>query len=824
MRIKAVSNFGSSGDTVAVHRLLKDWTQAGATWNCVINANPGNSQADCPSNGWVMGGSGQNAFVAAPAAKVKVTNGQTGFVSLDVTAEVQAFLAGTSNHGWIVKKAKENVAGRAVFYSKEASNVAYRPRLVLTSGSTGGVGDTPPDSLPAWFDDDSSYMSGVLKRVVGVDFIDGTPQAQRQAAVEAVAGAVVGGVLDSIGDGAYYLTLPDSIQPSAAVSTLMSLPQVEAAYRGMKIVQGYRRPSDGASGWARADWGLSPSGALGSNWSLEDIAAPFAWGCATGDTSLNIAIVDHAFDNTEVIGNARGPLPPLGGYPTHTRHGTQMANALAAPGDNGIGIAGTLWRAGLQLRETGRRYSQGRVLAEQIESAGLAGATVVNLSWYGQWEGNTPVQSLVDDIIRSMMKPLRRAEQAGKLPLMVWIAGEEGFPYNRDAYWSIFPQLKDSFPSRVIVVGGSTLAGTRSLISNPGSLVDIYAPGEGVTTLTAGNAVTTVTGSSVAATFVTGTAGLLKSFDPRLTPDSLRLLILQGATAGGLQVPGTSAYIVNAYESLKAAARRAGAPLCGNRLWEVYDSVIARRTSIVHELLFRSTPVVFDLGRFFSYHGGKRLDVNGNLYTWAAGTWAVNPSPSDTSLTGSSRSVGGQSEYPTLAGKSHDGDSTAVAVQTSTTTPTVEVRIGVTGSQATSTLGTFSGYIAGCCGDSQNPHLTEPAAYPPVGGEVVVALRNPDFGYPVNFYAITMNGSSSRLLFTLPHAGNVTMQFSEDGLELAVGYRHWYPDHNECVVEFRSALSGTLLESTAFETSPTYICISQRMGFNIRASGSQTQR
>ena len=36
-------NWGSDGRTVDVHRLLADWSEAGATWNCGIDANPGNS-------------------------------------------------------------------------------------------------------------------------------------------------------------------------------------------------------------------------------------------------------------------------------------------------------------------------------------------------------------------------------------------------------------------------------------------------------------------------------------------------------------------------------------------------------------------------------------------------------------------------------------------------------------------------------------------------------------------------------------------------------------------------------------------------------------
>lgn len=63
---------------------------------------------------------------------------------------------------------------------------------------------------------------------------------------------------------------------------------------------------------------------------------------------------------------------------------------------------------------------------------------------------------------------------------------------------------------------------------------------------------------------MTGAAGLLKSFDPRLTPSELRQLLVEGAIKGNRAVPGVdTGRILNIYESLKLAAKRPGAPVCG---------------------------------------------------------------------------------------------------------------------------------------------------------------------------------------------------------------------------------------------------------------------
>jgi len=54
----------------------------------------------------------------------------SGIVEWTVTADVAVFLAGTSNHGWIVKKTEEGAAGRVDFASKE--NDVNPPELVIT--------------------------------------------------------------------------------------------------------------------------------------------------------------------------------------------------------------------------------------------------------------------------------------------------------------------------------------------------------------------------------------------------------------------------------------------------------------------------------------------------------------------------------------------------------------------------------------------------------------------------------------------------------------------------------------------------------------------
>jgi len=94
----------------------------------------------------------------------------------------------------------------------------------------------PPDTKPAWFNDDSSWAGpqhdDYLKRVIGLCFRDNTTLQDRQLAVAYVDGTVVGGAPMSTGDGCYYVQVADDgsgTQLGAAISRLKKLPQVEVA-------------------------------------------------------------------------------------------------------------------------------------------------------------------------------------------------------------------------------------------------------------------------------------------------------------------------------------------------------------------------------------------------------------------------------------------------------------------------------------------------------------------------------------------------------------------------------------------------------------------
>ena len=139
-----MARWGGGGDGEA-HRLLKDWSEGngteaargtgtGATWNCAVDSNITNQATDCTGpRAWEMGQPNNPAvhpWHQTPSDTITITNGQTGTVEYDVTADVAAFLNGWyTNYGWIIKKTDEGQTGSVTFGTKESPYVA---QLVVT--------------------------------------------------------------------------------------------------------------------------------------------------------------------------------------------------------------------------------------------------------------------------------------------------------------------------------------------------------------------------------------------------------------------------------------------------------------------------------------------------------------------------------------------------------------------------------------------------------------------------------------------------------------------------------------------------------------------
>lgn len=135
------SNQWGTGRAVNAQRLTADWSEIGATWNCANDTNPGNGSPDCASS-WA--GGTFSSTVTDAVLQTDTTVDQ--YASWNVTADVVAFLGGTANYGWIIRKDLEIQNGNADYASREAAT--NRPRLVLevvapTSTATATATNTP---------------------------------------------------------------------------------------------------------------------------------------------------------------------------------------------------------------------------------------------------------------------------------------------------------------------------------------------------------------------------------------------------------------------------------------------------------------------------------------------------------------------------------------------------------------------------------------------------------------------------------------------------------------------------------------------------------
>lgn len=136
LKLFIISNDGKweNGQHVTIHQLTTEWLegnesnapladfvgiQNGVSWNC---SSDGSS---CVSK-WNGG-----HYIDTPTDSVFISNHlQDGYwITFDVTEDVNNFLLGSPNHGWIIKKSNEDSSGRINFAARESnSNV---PELVM---------------------------------------------------------------------------------------------------------------------------------------------------------------------------------------------------------------------------------------------------------------------------------------------------------------------------------------------------------------------------------------------------------------------------------------------------------------------------------------------------------------------------------------------------------------------------------------------------------------------------------------------------------------------------------------------------------------------
>jgi subtilisin family serine protease len=419
----------------------------------------------------------------------------------------------------------------------------------------------------------------------------------------------------------------------------------------------------------------------GNREALERLFSPLAWGCSTGGNGVKVAAVDVDFRSySDIPFNAilsRG----VGSVATAVEHGTRVASILAARGNDTLGMTGVLWSADLRLYErTVGGQANTATSVQRVMRAFRDGARVVNLStslaqaWGSAalpWHGGTKADSgWVLAFATAYDNAMRVLKQAGLDPLLVVSAGNFTNISERDAFWAGWGRLKQLHPDNVLVVAATaTNATALHPVTGRGPRVSVAALGEDVYSRSSASAVgTPLSGTSFSAPQVAGIAGLLFHFDPRLTAMDVMSLIASGAQRGGRSAGGIP--LANAYESLKLAAERQGAPLCGNRVWTSAGTIRVQRGNTIETIPTVLSPS--DTIRNIEVsHGGKRIDYTtystsgvpfvARALTWSGGVWSTSSLPP--------LSPHSSGTWLSTHGTSHDRDTAFVSEYTSGGSP-----------------------------------------------------------------------------------------------------------------------------------------------------------
>ena len=284
---------------------------------------------------------------------------------------------------------------------------------------------------------------------------------------------------------------------------------------------------------------------LPSQWHHYKIDMPGAWLTTMGSTTVPIAILDGGLDGTHPdLGSKMIP-----GYnfvnlsmdtPDLTGHGTKVAGSAAAVTNNNLGVSGVAAYNPIMpiVVMDASNYASYSNIARGINYAADKGVRIINISITGTTSSLT-LQSAVD--------------YAWKKNAVVFAAAG-----NANTTAPGYPAACD----KVIAVGSTSSADTRSAFSNYGTWIDVVAPGEAILTTTAGGSYAAVSGTSFASPITAGVAALMLSVKPGLNATQLSDLIRSSSV--DLGAPGFDEEFgsgrVDAHRAVLAALQATAAP------------------------------------------------------------------------------------------------------------------------------------------------------------------------------------------------------------------------------------------------------------------------
>ena len=301
-------------------------------------------------------------------------------------------------------------------------------------------------------------------------------------------------------------------------------------------------------------------------WGIARTRVPNAWsiiqkGAAIGviDTGINYDHEDLAgqvipgmdlCDSIDIFGNCSIDYDPR----DNRGHGTAVAGIAAAVTNNATGVAGMAFRAPIIVEKIYGPFggAADSDIATAIVDAIIRGARVINLS-LGDYRDTPFKQKIIQYAVQRRCVVVASAGNDNK----------NGTKYPASYAGVIAVGASDINNDRAIWstnLGGHCAGLEDNMASNYGPRIDVYAPGTDILVLShddnKGYKNYCGGGTSFAAPFVTGTAALILARNPSLTPERVRSIIMDTASATGKYDPnGIPIRVLDSFAAVQEAER-----------------------------------------------------------------------------------------------------------------------------------------------------------------------------------------------------------------------------------------------------------------------------
>jgi hypothetical protein len=284
--------------------------------------------------------------------------------------------------------------------------------------------------------------------------------------------------------------------------------------------------------YAEPDWIVYPQvipddPQFGQQYWHNNIRTPAAWDLITGSASVILTNVDtgvrlthedlaanlssNGYNSvsglTVAQGGDIGPIAP---------HGTQTAGCIGAVGNNGVGVAGTMWNVTI-LHVRASNTTSGNTTISALTGGAIwaaqNGARGVSVSYSGV------TSSSVGTTGTTLMDTYNS--------VLLWAAGNNNANLGSSVDWP-----------DVVIVGATDQNDVKASFSAYGRAIDVVAPGVSVRTTTSSSdaSYSSVSGTSFSTPIANGVLGLIYSANPTVSA-RLAMDILQN-TARDIGPPG----------------------------------------------------------------------------------------------------------------------------------------------------------------------------------------------------------------------------------------------------------------------------------------------